>query len=165
MLLCTPLPFAPNYSLIHETSRRFARSCSQLEHPCTVPSIPSSPQTASRGANSPRPRLEGLQPTQRTPELSHHQTTGDGVPGLGFSQDRLQKRLRGGGRCDGLGAAAGQGCSPRGPSPRRPFLRDSLAGCRARQLRPGQGTGCKAGGRQQWGLLGGSGKGQEPGEF
>ena len=165
MLLCIPLPFAPNYCLIHETSQRFARSCSQLEHPCTAPSISSCPRAASHQCNSPGPRLEDLQPTQRTPELSHHQTTGDRVPGPGFSRGRLQKRLRGEGRCDGLGGAAGQGCSPQGPSPRRPFLRGSLAGCRARLLRPAKGTGCKAGGRQQWGLLRGSGKGQEPGSF
>lgn len=122
MLLCIPLPFAPNYCLIHETLRRFARSCSQLEHPCTAPSVSSCPRAASHQCNSPGPRLEDLQPTQRTPEPSHHQTTGDRVPGPGFSRVRLQKRLRGEGRCDGLGGAAGQGCSPQGPSPRRPLL-------------------------------------------
>lgn len=68
-------------------------------------------------------------------------------------------------RCDELGGATSQGCSLQGLSPRRSFPRGSLAGCRARLLRSAKGMGCKAGGRQRWGLLGGSRKGHEEGSF
>lgn len=46
-----------------------------------------------------------------------------------------------------------------------PFLRGSLASCRAWLLHPVKGWGWKAVEKQQWGLLRGSGKGQELGSF
>jgi len=79
MLLCTPLPFAPNYSLIHETWRGSDGSRSQH------------PRAASRRGTSLGPRLEGLQPSPRAPGALPPPDQGDGVPAPGCSRVRLRR--------------------------------------------------------------------------
>lgn len=64
------------------------------------------------------------------------------------------------------GDATGWGLPPARAAPRGVRAPQTLPeGLPRRLLRPAKGMGCKAGGRQQWGLLGGSRKGQELGSF